>query len=108
MAEAIDPVCGMTVDTSHAPAESHVGGGTYYFCSIQCRDRFDADPDRYLGQRSRGREDSGSEDSGSGRSGDRLSENIGNEKFTTPRWGSAGSGGAEFEPVPEMDERKID
>ncbi|MBB3764243.1 heavy metal translocating P-type ATPase [Sphingomicrobium lutaoense] len=47
-AEAVDPVCGMTVD----PADSlhHVHDGTrYHFCSANCHDKFRADPERYLG-----------------------------------------------------------
>jgi Cu+-exporting ATPase len=44
----IDPVCGMTVEPATA-AGSHVHAGqTYYFCSLHCRDRFAADPARYL------------------------------------------------------------
>jgi Cu+-exporting ATPase len=46
---AVDPVCGMTVDTERP------GGGTfdfeattYYFCSPGCRERFAADPARWL------------------------------------------------------------
>jgi Cu+-exporting ATPase len=42
-----DPVCGMTVDPSRAPSADH-GGATYYFCSPGCRDKFIADPEKYL------------------------------------------------------------
>lgn len=49
-AEAIDPVCGMTVATGQdgpiKPA-SHAGV-TYYFCSAGCRQRFESEPDSYL------------------------------------------------------------
>lgn len=41
--EAIDPICGMTVDTStalHAERE----GETSYFCSEECRKKFLASP----------------------------------------------------------------
>jgi len=44
---ARDPVCGMNVDPGSALAHAH-SGETYYFCSAGCRDRFAADPDRYL------------------------------------------------------------
>jgi P-type Cu+ transporter len=44
----IDPVCGMTVDESRAAATSTYRGTTYYFCNPRCRERFDADPERYL------------------------------------------------------------
>ena len=40
---AIDPVCGMQVQTANAPARSVRGDRTYYFCSDRCRERFEAD-----------------------------------------------------------------
>ena len=43
----IDPVCGMEVDAATAYSEA-VGGETYYFCSEKCKDRFEADPERYV------------------------------------------------------------
>ena len=44
-----DPVCGMHVDPAHARGGTHEHGGTtYYFCNPGCRERFVADPDRYL------------------------------------------------------------
>jgi uncharacterized membrane protein YraQ (UPF0718 family)/YHS domain-containing protein len=44
---AIDPVCGMQVETAHAPAHAVHNGNTYSFCSDRCRERFETDPDRY-------------------------------------------------------------
>ena len=46
-ADAIDPVCGMTVAPDTAAASREVDGATYYFCSTHCAATFDADPDRY-------------------------------------------------------------
>jgi Cu+-exporting ATPase len=46
---AIDPVCGMTVDPAHAPAQFTHDGTTYYFCNPGCARKFEADPERYLG-----------------------------------------------------------
>ena len=43
MSYALDPVCGMTVDTATALAHEHAGE-TYYFCSAGCRTKFTADP----------------------------------------------------------------
>ena len=46
--QAIDPVCHMTVTVATA---RHVGtwdGRTWYFCNPRCKDRFLADPQRYL------------------------------------------------------------
>lgn len=41
--KAVDPVCGMTVETATAKTSVH-DGRTYYFCSAPCRDRFEASP----------------------------------------------------------------
>jgi Cu+-exporting ATPase len=45
---ATDPVCGMAVEPSDAAATASHGGKTYYFCSVGCRDKFVADPGKYL------------------------------------------------------------
>lgn len=42
--EAIDPVCGMTVDVATARYVSTYEGRTFYFCSAGCLDRFEAAP----------------------------------------------------------------
>ena len=44
---ATDPVCGMSVDEADAPAEVEHKGTTYYFCSTDCREEFDANPEDY-------------------------------------------------------------
>ncbi len=45
---ATDPVCGMSVDEKSA-ANTHVHAGTtYYFCSMHCGAKFEADPAGYL------------------------------------------------------------
>jgi len=49
---AIDPFCGMQVETANAPAQTTYQGRTYYFCADRCRGRFETDPDRYASQRS--------------------------------------------------------
>src|SRR6266540_1306565 len=46
---AIDPVCGMTVDPHTTRHRSEYQGHTYYFCSSGCREKFAAEPERYLG-----------------------------------------------------------
>lgn len=43
-----DPVCAMSVDPSHAAGSVVHDGRTYYFCSNSCRQKFQADPKRYL------------------------------------------------------------
>ncbi len=45
---AIDPVCGMTVDETRAPAKTDYRGQTYYFCAPGCKRTFEADPDGVL------------------------------------------------------------
>jgi YHS domain-containing protein len=43
-----DPVCGMTLRRAEAAASMEHDGRPYYFCVPECRDRFEADPERYL------------------------------------------------------------
>jgi hypothetical protein len=41
---ALDPVCGMQVETARAPATAVLGGERIWFCSDRCLVRFEADP----------------------------------------------------------------
>ena len=43
-----DPVCGMWVDPHTAKHRAEHNGQPYYFCSAGCREKFLADPARYL------------------------------------------------------------
>jgi YHS domain-containing protein len=45
--EAIDPVCGMTVDPKTAPSAVYKGK-TYYFCSADEKTDFEKTPEKYL------------------------------------------------------------
>ena len=47
---ATDPVCGMSVDPATAEYRSFQNGKTYYFCSAGCKEAFDKDPAKYVGQ----------------------------------------------------------
>jgi Cu+-exporting ATPase len=47
-----DPVCGMTVDPSRAKATHEHAGKMYYFCCAGCKEKFSADPAKYLMPRS--------------------------------------------------------
>jgi Cu+-exporting ATPase len=48
-ATAKDPVCGMSVTPGHARGGSATHAGReYWFCNPKCRDKFLADPERYL------------------------------------------------------------
>jgi len=46
---AIDPVCGMTVDSATAEYRSFHNGKAYYFCSGACKESFDKDPAKFAG-----------------------------------------------------------
>lgn len=46
-AQAIDPICGMTVVTADAEHRSEYAGRTYYFCCAHCRHTFEKDPRKY-------------------------------------------------------------
>ena len=48
MAMAIDPVCGMDVDSESAQWTAEHEGETYYFCSKGCMLDFKDDPQQYL------------------------------------------------------------
>lgn len=43
-----DPVCGMMVPTSAGKPTHRHDGKTYHFCCGKCREKFAADPERYL------------------------------------------------------------
>jgi len=45
---ARDPVCGMNVEPKTAAAEFIHGGEHYYFCAVNCRDKFAGNPEKYL------------------------------------------------------------
>ena len=51
VAEALDPVCGMTVAVATALHMSEHEGQTIYFCAAGCRERFEQEPERYLAAR---------------------------------------------------------
>jgi P-type Cu+ transporter len=91
MAQVKDPVCGMAVDTFAPGARSMFGGRAFYFCSEACQQQFEANPTRYL--------------DGTVRADAVLTEDAEPPHTKTgpivaPKFGSAGSGGAEYEPPP--------
>lgn len=45
---ATDPVCGMQVDPHTAKHRAQHHGRTFYFCSGKCREKFVANPEKYL------------------------------------------------------------
>ena len=44
---AVDPVCGMTIETQNAAASVEHAGKTYYFCSKHCASTFEQDPAKF-------------------------------------------------------------
>ena len=55
--DAIDPVCGMTVDSATAEYRSFNNGKAYYFCSAGCKEKFDRDPAKFTGAGAQGGHD---------------------------------------------------
>ena len=51
VAPAIDPVCGMTVDPATAKHRFTYKGRDYFFCGGRCRERFAAEPEKFLNPR---------------------------------------------------------
>ena len=48
MAIQVDPVCGMKVEEEEATSRSEYLSKTYYFCSIDCKHKFDQRPEQYV------------------------------------------------------------
>lgn len=47
--EAVDPICGMTVNVATARYRAEFEGRVYYFCAAGCREQFLKEPQRYAG-----------------------------------------------------------
>jgi YHS domain-containing protein len=45
----IDPVCKMRINRLFATAHAECGGKTYYFCIPECKEKFAASPEKYVG-----------------------------------------------------------
>ncbi|MCL5103159.1 MAG: YHS domain-containing protein [Armatimonadetes bacterium] len=43
----VDPVCGMVVPEEHAAVCTDYRGKHFCFCSDECKDEFDSDPEMY-------------------------------------------------------------
>jgi P-type Cu+ transporter len=88
MSQVKDPVCGMMIEVEDAAGSTTYESHDVYFCSDQCRRDFEADPARYY---------------------DRLDRQeppyTVTQGMAAPKFGSAGSGGLENEPVGERSSR---
>lgn len=101
--QARDPVCGMYVDTAAATQQSTFEGETYYFCSASCKRTFDANPAHYAERNVPLHGSTGAADTEQVERHDpRFTKSGG---ITAPKFGSAGSGGAEYEPLPEQHDK---
>jgi Cu+-exporting ATPase len=78
MAQVKDPVCGMEIDSATAAGSSTYDGTDYYFCSSECKKAFDHDPSRYV----------------------HAATYTKKGGMVSPKFGSAASGGLEYEPSP--------
>ena len=47
--QVADPVCGMSVDPTTTDHTLNHDGQHFYFCSVGCKDKFQAAPDQYAG-----------------------------------------------------------
>jgi Cu+-exporting ATPase len=45
-----DLVCGMDVESTAAAGRTEYRGQTYYFCGSKCKEKFDRNPEQYLGK----------------------------------------------------------
>jgi YHS domain-containing protein len=46
-----DPVCNMEVDEQTAAGRSLYQGEQYYFCSQDCKQKFDRNPEQYVSEK---------------------------------------------------------
>ncbi len=100
MNESKDPVCGMMVTPDTAAGHSTHQDTTYYFCSGDCKKQFDAEPGKFAGNAAAAdRPDAGSD----------LEQHeppyTKTGGMVSPKFGSAGSGGAEYERLPEQHDK---
>jgi YHS domain-containing protein len=48
MATQVDPVCGMKVEEEETMNRTEYLSKTYYFCSLDCKHKFDQRPEQYV------------------------------------------------------------
>ena len=105
--QARDPVCGMYVDTATAAYRSTFEGETYYFCSASCKRSFDAAPAHFVERGTPLRATDGVADAR--RMAEPLEQHeppfTKSDGIVAPKFGAAGSGGAEYERLPESHDK---
>ena len=45
-----DLVCGMTIEAATAAGRAEYKGQTYYFCGSKCKEKFNLNPEQYVGK----------------------------------------------------------
>lgn len=100
MAKAKDPVCGMLIESETATGQSSYQGTTYSFCSTECLRQFEAEPERYVASSAAPTADANVELE---RHEPPFTKSKG---FVAPKFGSAGSGGLEYERLPEAHDKQ--
>jgi YHS domain-containing protein len=53
MAMQTDPICGMQVDDQKTTSKSQFQGTNYFFCSDECKRKFDQQPQQYANKAGR-------------------------------------------------------
>ncbi len=96
MATTIDPVCGMSIETQAAAGHAKYEDRDYYFCSPECEREFNKNPAKYRHADAPFASGRRAEDAPFTKTG----------PIVAPKFGSAGSGGAEYEPLPDEDRFK--
>jgi Cu+-exporting ATPase len=79
MSQVKDPVCGMRIDSDSAAGSTIFESREVYFCSDECRRSFERDPASYYGRL------------------EQEPSHTTTKGMTAPKFGSAGSGGLEYE-----------
>jgi Cu+-exporting ATPase len=100
MAQVKDPVCGMMVDTFSAAGRAMFEGRAFYFCSEACQRQFESNPTRYLDGTVR----ADAPAIPAVEPADPPRTEAGG--IVAPKFGSAGSGGAELDPIPGARRRR--
>jgi len=98
-----DPVCDMVVDVVATTPRSSFQGETYYFCSSACRETFDANPTHYAARAAARDADAPADQKRAEVPLERHEPRFTKKHngLVSPKFGSAGSGGAEYELLPE-------
>lgn len=73
-----DPVCGMLIDVETAAGSTTYEEQIYYFCLTECKREFDQNPKKYAEPRF-----------------------TKTGPLVAPKFGSATTGGGEYEPLPD-------